>query len=101
MDMKFPYFGKAFEAYERIFPFSSYYTNKVYKNPFGRYVYVNTKGFLHVLVPCKIKEDGEIVGYTINDYMLTRDGTIKLVKDYGWFSTKEACIEKILSFNGS
>lgn len=98
--MVFPYSGEALETFHKAFPFTQYFTNKVYQNPYGRYVYVNAKCYLHMLVPCKVKEDGEVVGYEINDYMLTKGNVLKHKKTYGWFKTKEECIEKILSFCG-
>ena len=71
--MSFPYSGEAYETYEMQFPFSRYFRNKVYKNSHGNYVYVNAKGYLHMLRPCQIREDGEIVGYQVNNYLLTKD----------------------------
>lgn len=99
--MMFPYSGKTLETFSKAFPFSSYIPNRVYCNPYGRYVYVNTKGYLHALIPCKVCEDDVVVGYEINDYMLTKDGEMKFKKSVGgWSSTREECIEKILAFHG-
>lgn len=98
--MQFPYRDDAAEIYRKAFPFKSYYPNRVYKNPFGRYVYVNTRGFLHALVPCRILEEGKVVGYEINNYMLAKNGSMKFVSRGGWFSTKNGCVEAILSFHG-
>lgn len=98
--MMIPYSVNVLEIFSKAFPFTEYVPNRVYLNPYGRYVYVNTKGFLHALVPCKLWEDGLIVGYEINDYLLTKGGDMKLVKSFGWSKTREECIEKITSFRG-
>lgn len=98
--MIFPYTGEAMEMFHKAFPFSEYTINRVYRNPYGRYVYVNSKCYLHALVPCAEKIDGEIVGYTIEDFLLTKSGTLKLSKTFGYFKTKEGCLERIISFRG-
>ena len=86
-----------FEIIDRLFPFNPYMPNKVYQQNDGLYVFKNTKGFIHVLKPCKVKYDGELDHYEICDYLLTDKNTIKEVKSWGNFKTREDCIKKIKS----
>ncbi len=68
----------------------SYYPNKYYRSAEGNfYFYINTKGFYHILRPCKISYCGKFSHYEINDYLLKADNTLKLVKSYGYYKTRE------------
>lgn len=97
--MIIPYSGETLEIFRKAFPFSTYVINKSYKNSFGRYVYLNSKGFLHLLRPCKLKQDGKVVAYEINDYLLKKDGMLKLSYTYGLFHSREDCIKEIENFH--
>jgi len=74
----------------------SYHPNKYYRSAEGNfYFYINTKGFYHIVRPCKIKYDGEFSHYEIVDYLLKKDDTLKETKCCGNYKTKEDCIAKI------
>ena len=75
----------------------SYHPNKYYRSAEGGnfYFYINTKGFYHIVRPCKIKYDGEFSHYEIVDYLLKKDDTLKETKCCGNYKTKEDCIAKI------
>ena len=72
------YSGKALETEEKIKgDISAYYTNKVYKNTnYNIYWFINQRGYLHVLRPSNVTMNGKIIGYAINDYMLTKDNML-------------------------
>ena len=70
----------------------SYYPNKHYRSAEGNfYYYINTKGYYHVLRPCKVSYGGKFR----NDYLLKVDDTLKLVKNYGCYETREDVISKL------
>ena len=74
----------------------SYVLNKHYKSSEGDfYFYINTKGYFHILRPCKVKFDGIFSHYEIVDYLLTKYGTLKETKSYGCFKTKEEAVENM------
>lgn len=82
-------------GYDRRMYFS-YCPNKYYRSAEGNfYFYINTKEFYHIVRPCKIKYDGKFSHYEIVDYLLTKDDTLKEIKCYGNYRTKEDCIAKI------
>ena len=93
--MTSPYDLKTKETRERLFPFNPYIPNKIYKQDNGLHVYKNTKGYIHILKPCKIKYDGEFSHYEICNYLFTKQNTIKEVSSFGTFSSKEQCLEAI------
>lgn len=74
----------------------SYYPNKYYKSAEGNfYYYRNTKGYYHIVRPCRIRYEGEFSHYEIIDYLLTKDNTLKETKCSGFFKTSEECIKRI------
>ena len=71
----------------------SYYPNKHYRSAEGNfYYYINTKGYYHVIRLCKVSYGGKFSHYEINDYLLKVDDTLKLVKNYGCYETREDVI---------
>ena len=44
--------------------------------PYNIYWFINSKGYLHVLRPSNVTMNGKIIGYAINDYMLTKDNML-------------------------
>lgn len=96
-----PYSNKTEDTRNRILgkdrqEYFSYYPNKYYKSAEGNfYFYINTKGFYHIVRPCKIKYNGEFSHYEIVDYLLTKDDTLKEMGSCGLYKTKEECIAKI------
>ena len=95
--MLIPYDQKTQETRNRIMGSrNSYSPNKYYKSAEGNfYFYINTKGYYHIVRPCRIKYDGEFSHYCIMDYLLTKEDTLKQTKEYGVYKTKEAAIEAI------
>ena len=74
----------------------NYQPNKYYKSTDGKfYFYINTKGYYHIIKPCKVNYYGVHTYYTIDDYLLTKDNTLKKVKHYGYYETLENLIEVI------
>lgn len=74
----------------------SYIPNKVYKSAEGEfYFYINTKGYFHILRPCRIKYDGEFSHYEITDSLLTKENTLREVSSRGFYKTREECIQAI------
>ncbi len=74
----------------------SYYPNKHYRSAeVNFYYYINTKGYYHVLRPCKVSYGGKFSHYEINDYLLKVDDTLKLVKNYGCYETREDVISEL------
>lgn len=74
----------------------SYYINKYYKSAEGNfYFYINIKGYLHVVKPCRVKYDGEFSHYEIVDYLLTKDNRFKEVSSKGCYKTREDVIGAI------
>ena len=72
------YSGEALKTMEKIMDnVRSYYSNQTYKNnQYNIYWFINQKGYLHVLRPSNVTMNGKIIGYAINDYMLTKDNML-------------------------
>ena len=74
---------------------TSYYTNRVYKNSvYNWYWFINSKGYYHILKPCKINYDGKFSHYEIEDILLKADNMTSS-KTYGYYKTKDECIQAI------
>ena len=74
----------------------SYQPNKYYKSAVGEfYFYINTKGYYHIVRPCRIKYNGEISHYEIRDLLLTKDNMLKEVSCGGYYKTGEDVIKAI------
>ena len=97
-----PYKGKAFKTYEKVFPFNPYTVNKVYLNEYGHYVFVNRKGYLHVLVKPKLLLPHGKGNYAwkILDYMLTTDNMLRQIHESCCYPTEEECVNAILNYTG-
>lgn len=92
-----PYKGAALETYEKMKGnLRSYQPNKLYKN-YGKYFYINSKGFLHVyfIKPVKYKEHKL---YYIADLMLTKSNELKEASASKYFNTPEAAAEYFKEF---
>lgn len=99
--MFFPYTGDALLIFDKAFPYDDYTVNRVYQNPFGRYVYVNSRGYLHSLSPCKIKTNGQTIGYEVLDYVLKKDGSLRYSGRFsGPFGSKEDAASSIINLFG-
>ncbi len=74
---------------------TSYYTNRVYKNSvYNWYWFINSKGYIHILKPCKINYDGRFSHYEIEDILLKADNMTKS-NTKGFYKTREECIQEI------
>jgi hypothetical protein len=93
-----PYDKRTEETRDRIMgDRRSYIPNKYYKSAEGEfYFYINTKGYYHIIKPCRIKYDGEFSHYEIRDCLLTKDNILKEVSCGGFYKTKDEVIEAIM-----
>lgn len=74
----------------------SYIPNKYYKSVEGEfYYYINTKGYYHIIKPCRVKVDGKFSHYEITDYLLTKDNMLRESSQYGYYNTVEDVISAI------
>ena len=75
---------------------TSYYPNKVYKNEeYNLYWFINSKGYMHVLKPCKVTLDGKILHYAIEDNLLTTDNMVQSKGSNGNYTTIQEVIEEL------
>lgn len=76
---------------------SSYYTNKYYpvKGAKNTYFYINQRGYLHIVRPCKVKFDGRFSHYEISDVLLTSDNMLKETSCTGYYKTIEEAVNSI------
>ena len=76
---------------------SKYYTNKYYpvNSAKNTYFYFNTKGYLHIVRPCKVKFDGRFSHYEISDVLLTPDNMLKETDCTGYYKTIEEAVSSI------
>lgn len=57
--------------------------NKVYQSKTAKCLfYINNKGYLHILTPGRYTMNGKTAGYTLQDYILTKDNMIQYKTDY-------------------
>ena len=90
------YTGAAYETMEKVTENIPYIPNKVYKNTeYTIYWYINRAGYLHILKPQKVRIDGKIIYYTINDLLLTADNMLRQTAQNGYYKTPEAVIEAL------
>lgn len=97
-----PYKGESFEVYSKSFPFNPYTVNKVYLNPYGVYVFVNQKGYLHVLMYRKalIPHYKGDYAWQIVEFMLTTSNTLKEVNSSCFYKTEDECRQAMLNYTG-
>ena len=91
------YSGEALATMEKIMgDTTSYYPNKVYKNEeYNLYWFINSKGYMHVLKPCKVTLDGKILHYAIEDNLLTTDNMVQSKGSNGNYTTIQEVIEEL------
>ena len=97
------YKGEAFKIYDKVVKTISggknyYTTNKIYKLNESRYVYINSHGYLHALIPTRVSYDGKFAYYAITNYLLNRDGMLVATKEVGNYQTREETIKAILNW---
>ncbi len=90
------YTGEAYKTMHRITENIPYIPNKVYKNvEYTIYWYINRAGYLHILKPQKVRMDGKIICYTINDLLLTADNMLRSTAQNGYYKTPDNVIETL------
>ena len=91
------YNGEALATMEKIMgDTTSYYPNKVYKNEkYNLYWFINSKGYMHVLKPCKVTLDGKLLHYAIEDNLLTTDNMVQSKGNNGNYTTVQEVIEEL------
>ena len=91
------YSGEALATMEKIMgDTTSYYPNKVYKNEeHNLYWFINSKGYMHVLKPCKVTLDGKLLHYAIEDNLLTTDNMVQSKGSNGNYTTVQEVIEEL------
>ena len=91
------YSGEALATMEKIMGnTTSYYPNKVYKNEeYNLYWFINSKGYMHVLKPCKVTLDGKLLHYAIEDNLLTTDNMVQSKGSNGNYTTVQEVIEEL------
>lgn len=92
-----PYDYRTEETRNRIFgDRKSFVPNQYYKSAEGDfYFYINTKGYYHIVKPCKINYNGQFSHYEIRDCLLTKDGNLKEVSSRGYYGKREDVIKAI------
>lgn len=92
-----PYDKRTEETRDKIFgDRKSYYLNKYYKSVEGNfYFYINTKGYYHIVRPCRIKYNGEFSHFEIRDLLLTKDNMLKEVSCGGYYKDLDTVIKVI------
>lgn len=92
-----PYKGAALSTLERIKgTVTSYYVNQIYKNEqYNLYWFINSKGYVHVLKPCKVLLNGKFLHYAIEDNLLTTDNMVQSKGTDGKYSTRKETIEEL------
>lgn len=95
-----PYDDRTEETRSRIYGNrEGFVPNKYYQSAEGNfYFYINTKGYYHIVKPCKINYDGHFSHYEIKDCLLTKDGTLKEVSCRGVYETRDVAVEAIKNF---
>ncbi len=90
------YTGTAYETMKKVTENIPYIPNKVYKNTeYIIYWYINQAGYLHILKPQKVRTDGKILYYTVDDLLLTKDNALKSTGWKGTYKTPEALLETL------
>ena len=91
------YTGKALETKEKIMGnVTAYYPNKLYKNAeYNLYWFINSKGYMHVLKPCRVTLDGKLLHYAIEDNLLTTDNMVQSKGSSGNYTTVVEAIEEL------
>lgn len=69
--------------------------NTLYKHSRGFYWKVNSRGYIHVVLPGKVTLNGEFSHYEVQDHLLTGYNTLRVKNAYGNYNTRKECIEEI------
>lgn len=91
------YNGEALATMEKIMGnITAYEPNRVYKNvEYNLYWFINLKGYMHVLKPCRVTLDGRFLHYAIEDNLLTTDNMVQSKGSNGNYETVKEVIEEL------
>ena len=91
------YSGEALATKEKIMATITVYTvNQVYKNhEHNIYWFINSKGYMHVLKPCRVTLDGKFLHYAIEDNLLTTDNMVQSKGSNGNYETVTEVLEEL------
>ena len=91
------YKGEAFVTMEKIMgDRKAYEPNKVYKNTeYNLYWFINSKGYMHILKPCKVMFDGKLSHYAIEDNLLTKKNMVQSKGNNGSYTTVAEVIKEL------
>ncbi len=91
------YNGEALQTFEKVIEGrTSYIIDVLHKNEkHNIFWYINKAGYLHILRPCKVKFDGEFLHYSIEDFLLTNNNTLKSKGHSGNYKSIDAVIEEL------
>lgn len=85
-----PYTGQLAEKVYNLLP-NPHKANTYYKITEGRYIYQNTKGYIHMLEILK-----DELGYTFDEYILKNNNKLEnITEHYQHFNTKQEAIDNI------
>lgn len=70
-------------------------SHTLYKHSRGFYWKVNSRGYIHVILPGKVTLNGEFSHYEVQDHLLTGYNTLRVKSTYGNYNTRKECIEEI------
>ena len=91
------YSGKALTTMEKIMGnITSYYPNQLYKNAeYNLYWFINSKGYMHILKPCRVTLDEKFLYYAIEDNLLTTDNMLQSKCCNGKYTTIQELLEEL------
>lgn len=91
------YNGEALATMEKIMgTITAYIPNKVYKNEeYNLYWFINSKGYMHVLKPCRVCFEGKFLHYAIDDNLLTINNMVQSKGCNGNYTTLQEVIEEL------
>ena len=84
-----PYSGAAATTFNKMLDgLKSWTANKISLNSYGRYFYINSKGYMHIYATKRTNFNGRTL-YSIADYMLTKDNQLKESGESRYFDTPQ------------
>lgn len=91
------YSGDSLKTRDKIMGDVSMYTvNKLYKNTeHNIYWFINQRGYMHVLKPSRTSLNGKTIGYSVVDYMVTKDNMLKYMGVIFRYNTVDEVINKL------
>ena len=92
-----PYSGKSAATVEKIRDgLSMWSPNTIYQSKQGWYWFENTKGYIHILsVICKKGKNGNVLHYSIEESMLTKEDTLKQLNVFGRYKSLNEAVSVI------